>query len=61
MRGSWSLFGGGVHCTLMDVEDRVVRVTKGAVCEGKDGQSMLVLCKSKAEFKVLYFEYLLVL
>ena len=32
MRGSWSLFGGGVHCTLTDVEDRDVRVTSGAVC-----------------------------
>ena len=34
MRGSRSLFGGGVHCTLMDVEDRVVRVTSGAECIG---------------------------
>ena len=33
VRVSRSLFGGGVHCTLMDVEDRVVRITRGAGCE----------------------------
>ena len=34
MRGSRSLFRGGVHCTLTDVEDRVVRVIGGAECIG---------------------------
>ena len=52
MRGSRSLFGGGVHCTLMDVEDRVVRVTSEAECVGYETNDTCLKFKVQCFIKV---------